>query len=204
MLVDFSKLDKKATYQLMTETIIPRPIAWILSENENNSYNLAPFSYFNAITSSPALISVSVGYRPDGSFKDTRRNLEVRADFVLHIPSFEHAADVTASSQPYPNGVSEVTDLNLDLVADLSSTKLPRLAQCRVAYHCRYQQTIELGDNNQGLLIAEVVSAYLEDSLIRGQGGVDSQAIDPLCRLGGNDYGSLGKLISVDRGPYQP
>ena len=204
MRINFSSLSKKETYRIMTETIVPRPIAWVLSENENGSFNLAPFSYFNAITSQPALISLSIGYRPDGSQKDTRVNIEAREDFIIHIPSSHQAKNVTESSKPWPPGESEVEQLNLELVRDFSTTSLPRLKESPVAYHCRFHKTIELGMNNQGLIIAEIISAYINDEVVDEDGVVNPKSLDPLGRLGGNDYSSLGKIMSVERGPYEP
>ena len=204
MHVDFSGLNKQETYQLMTETIIPRPIAWVLSENENETFNLAPFSYFNAIASRPALFSISIGYRPDGGFKDTRRNLEARNDFVLHIPSVSQAKMVTESSKPFPTNVSEIEELGLDVVRDFKTTHLPRLSHSLVAYHCRYHQTFELGVDKQGLLIGEIISAFVDDAIVGPGLHCSAEKIDPLGRLGGNDYASLGQIQSVQRAPYKP
>ena len=71
MILDLSALQPAQVYFQMIQTLVPRPIAWVLSEIENDKYNLAPFSYFNAVCSDPPLIMLSVGKKPDGSFKDT-------------------------------------------------------------------------------------------------------------------------------------
>ena len=76
--IDLAALGPAQVYGLMTQTLIPRPIAWVLSENSDGGLNLAPFSYFNAVCSSPPLVMISVGKKPDGSFKDTRVNIEGR------------------------------------------------------------------------------------------------------------------------------
>ena len=74
MIIQFADLKPLQRYHMMTQTIIPRPIAWVLTENDNGSSNLAPFSYFTALCSDPALVVLSIGKKPDGSLKDTRHN----------------------------------------------------------------------------------------------------------------------------------
>lgn len=69
--INLDDLSSTEVYYTMTETLVPRPIAWVLSENLSGSYNLAPFSYFTAVCSNPPLIMISVGKKPDGSPKDT-------------------------------------------------------------------------------------------------------------------------------------
>ena len=78
MEIDLDSLSANGVYHTLTRTVIPRPVAWVLSENAGGDYNLAPFSYFNAICSDPPLIMISVGKKPDGSSKDTRVNITAR------------------------------------------------------------------------------------------------------------------------------
>ena len=85
MYLDLSQLSASQVYFTMTQTLIPRPIAWVLSDNGNDSLNLAPFSYFNAVSSDPPLIMLSVGFKPDGTHKDTAINIEQRKDFIVHL-----------------------------------------------------------------------------------------------------------------------
>jgi flavin reductase (DIM6/NTAB) family NADH-FMN oxidoreductase RutF len=87
MLLDFTRLPEHEIHRVMLQTIVPRPIAWMLSDNGDGGYNLAPFSYFSGITSEPPLSMISAGRKADGSRKDTWRNIEERADFVVHIAS---------------------------------------------------------------------------------------------------------------------
>jgi len=75
MLFDLDE-DKKVneSYKLMAQTIIPRPIAWVVTEDEG-VVNIAPFSYFIGLSSDPATVLISVGHKPDGSPKDTLANI---------------------------------------------------------------------------------------------------------------------------------
>ena len=75
MNLDFSQFNANQRYHLMTQTLIPRPIAWVLTDSGNDSLNLAPFSYFTPVSSNPALLMISVGLKPNGDKKDTLVNI---------------------------------------------------------------------------------------------------------------------------------
>ena len=115
MLIECKNIDPHRLYHVMIQTIIPRPIAWVLSDNGNGSYNLAPFSFFNGVASNPLLLMISVGYKDDTTKKDTWVNIEERKDFVVHVPSGESAQEVVASAVTLSHGESEVEKLHLKL-----------------------------------------------------------------------------------------
>ena len=95
--LDLSTLDPKTIYQTMIQCIVPRPIAWVLTDNGDRSFNLAPFSYFNGVSSRPPIISISAGKKRDGSKKDTWKNIEERTLFVVHLAQTDHAPLVSAT-----------------------------------------------------------------------------------------------------------
>lgn len=130
MIVDFDQLTPGQRYIQTIQTLIPRPIAWVLSENADGGFNLAPFSFFTAICSDPALLMLSLGHKPDGSLKDTRTNLEARGFCVIHIPDRAMLEAMNASSATLPAGESEVDKLGLELT-DFEGFRLPRLASDR-------------------------------------------------------------------------
>ena len=74
MYLNLSDLSASQVYHTLTQTLIPRPVAWVLSDSGNDGLNLAPFSYFNAVCSDPPLVMISVGKKPDGNQKDTCSN----------------------------------------------------------------------------------------------------------------------------------
>ena len=201
MTIDLAAMGSMETYALMTQVIIPRPIAWILTDSGNGSLNLAPFSYFNAVSSDPPLVSVSIGRKSDGSRKDTWENLLHRPECVIHIPSTEHVQAVNASSVALPHGASEIDSLGLETVA-VEGWPLPRLTGVRVAMLCRKRHVVELGEQGQGLILAEIVSIHLDEEVLepaRQVPFVDPEALDPLLRLGGTLYAGLGDLVSLQR-----
>lgn len=200
MHIDLSELNPIQAYAMMTQTIIPRPVAWALTRSEDGSHNLAPFSYFNGISSDPPMIYLSIGLAPDGSIKDTRRNIERDKAFVVNIAHRELAEAMTKSSATMPYGESEVDMLGLEL-ADMPGSDLPRVAACRIAYACELVDVHMIVQ--QAIVYAELKHLYLADSVVgkdaKGRVRVDAEAVDPLGRLGGGEYFGAGELIYFER-----
>jgi flavin reductase (DIM6/NTAB) family NADH-FMN oxidoreductase RutF len=207
MNIKMEDIDPLARYQLMIQTIIPRPVAWTLTENLEHNFNLAPFSYFNAIHSHPPMIMMSVGYKQDKSLKDTRSNIERTKKFVVHIASSSLAEKVTATSLAFDYGISELDKAGLSTVKEWSEFPLPRVKECKVAFACTLERVLEIGKNKQGLIFGEIEHMYLDDSIVDSRGGkiyVDAEKLDPIGRLGGDDYGTLGSILTVPRPEYKP
>jgi flavin reductase (DIM6/NTAB) family NADH-FMN oxidoreductase RutF len=202
MILDLDELNPAQTYFQMIQTLIPRPIAWVLSEHANGSYNLAPFSYFTAICADPPLVMISVGHKPDGALKDTRVNIEARGDFVIHIAHRQMLAAMNASSATLAAGVSEVDQLGLKTVA-FAGSRLPRLADARVAYACERYDIQEIGPGRQSLIIGRVKQIYVDDAIVEttaeGRIKVDAGKLDPIARLGASEYAMLSEVVSLKR-----
>src|SRR5437763_17009349 len=107
MLLDFTTLKPRDVYAWMISTILPRPIAWVSTVSPEGKTNLAPFSFFQGVTSNPpTLMFVPVNTR-DGSKKDTVRNIEQVPEFVVNLVTFEQAGPMNASAALLPYGESE-------------------------------------------------------------------------------------------------
>ena len=183
----------------MIQTVVPRPIAWVLSDNGDDSLNLAPFSYFNAVSSRPPMISLSIGLKQDGADKDTRRNIKERSHFVLHIPHVEQAQLVTDSAVVLAHGDSEVDKLSMETVKE-EGFALPRLKNCRIAYFCELEKIIDVGEVPQALVLGRVKAIYVDDEIgesVDGRLSIDISKLNPLARLGGSDYAELGRIFTV-------
>ena len=200
MHIDLSSLSPAQTYATMTQSIVPRPVAWVLTENDTGTFNLAPYSYFNAISSVPAMAMFSVGVTANGDIKDTRYNLERRAQAVIHIAHREMAQAMTASSATIDRGVSEVSELGLETAA-MPGSELPRLRDCRVAYAARLVDTKMI--NQQWIAFMELTYLYLDDTIVgedaKGRLKVMADKLDPIGRLGGGEYVMAGDIVSIDR-----
>lgn len=202
MYFDFEGLSANQRYFTMIQSVLPRPIAWILSNNGDGGYNLAPFSYFNAICSDPPLLMVSIGHKPTGEKKDTIVNLTDRKHCVVHIPHREQAAMVTETSRTLAHGESELANIDLALT-EFEGFPLPRLKDCRLAYACELYEVKEIGNGPQTLLFLEIKSLFVDDQAVetdtKGRHKISAERIDPLARLGGTEYGTLGGIIDIPR-----
>lgn len=202
MLIDLTQLTPNQIYATMTQTVIPRPIAWVLSLNADGSHNLAPFSYFNAVSSDPPLLMLSLGKKPDGSDKDTHVNIRERSHFVVHIAHRAQLEPLNESSATLPAGESELTKIGLAVEA-MEGFALPRLKGCRVAFFCERHEIYQVGRTPQALILGLVSAVYLDDAVTgrddKGRLVVDARGVDPLARLGAAEYAGFGEVIRLKR-----
>jgi flavin reductase (DIM6/NTAB) family NADH-FMN oxidoreductase RutF len=202
MNLNFSEFSQNQRYHLMTQTIIPRPIAWALTDSSNGQLNLAPFSYFTAVSSAPPILMISVGNKPNGEKKDTLVNVINNGKMVIHIASEHDAAAVTQTAETLPHGESELTKLALKTV-DFDNFSLPRLAHCDIAYGCELYEIKELGDVPQNLIFLEVKQIHINDDVIeldeKQRIKVHADKVKPLARLGGGEYAAISKPFSLVR-----
>jgi flavin reductase (DIM6/NTAB) family NADH-FMN oxidoreductase RutF len=202
MYIDLDAASPAEAYFHLIQTLVPRPIAWVLSENADGSYNLAPFSYFTAVCSDPPLLMLSLGRKPDGTPKDTLSNIEQRRDFVVHIAHSDLLEPLNASSATLAAGDSEVAQLGLP-TTDFAGFALPRLADCRVAYACERHEVRHIGRHRQALVFGQVRSVFIDDTVAQadaqGRIKVDNDLLDPLGRLGANEYLVRGKVVRQAR-----
>lgn len=202
MYIDFDNLSTLQRYVTMTQSVLPRPIAWVLSDNGDNSHNLAPFSYFNAVCSDPPLLMFSAGHKPSSEKKDTVVNLAERKQCVIHIPHSEQAAAVTETSRTLEHGESELALVDLPLT-EFEGFDLPRLRDCRLAFGCELYQIQEIGNGPQHLVFVEIKALYVSDEVAtedaKGRLKIDAQAVNPLARLGSTEYGVLGSTLDIPR-----
>jgi flavin reductase (DIM6/NTAB) family NADH-FMN oxidoreductase RutF len=202
MNIDMKTLSPSEVYFSIIQTLVPRPIAWVLSENANGRYNLAPFSYFTAVSSNPPLLLISVGKKPDGSDKDTHVNIRDRQHFVIHIPSGDQLEAMNLSSATLPAEQSEVDDLNLDTVSFEGFT-LPRLKASKIAFGCECYEIHTIGDTPQAMILGRVTQIYINDEILafdsKNRYKVDTGKLNPVARLGANEYLLGGEVISLKR-----
>lgn len=219
MILDMARLSPSQTYFSLIQTVIPRPIAWILTPNQNadfdaldaNAYNLAPFSYFTPICSDPALVLVSIGVKGrdeqgEAIAKDTLANLEAGKKCVVHIANTDLAEAVTQSSATLAYGESEVAQQGLELVPfeageNGDDFELARLKNCPVALACSLYKTETIGKAPQTLVYLLVEQMYIDDSIATDEPRlqVDADAMAPLARLGADQYAGLTPKFVIKR-----
>lgn len=204
MLLDLATLKPNTRYHLMTQTIIPRPIAWVLSASDKGDLNLAPFSFFNGVCSDPPLVMLSIGKKTPEEAKDTRQNILTGRDFVINLPSVVQAKDVTASAATLPYGESELELMQDKELVEFPGCPLPRLKSAPIAFQAKLHEVHYLGKQKQAVIYAELLQIYIDDAAVqvdevRGRYTIDASKIDPLARLGGAQYAGIDKVFSVTR-----
>ncbi len=202
MLVELAGLSTTAVYHLMTQVIVPRPIAWVVSDNgsgpEAARWNLAPFSYFNAVASDPptVMFSVSPSRRGDGrsAAKDTLENVMLRPEHTIAIAARAQVDAVEASSSDVPPGTSEFPLAGIEPVA--WDWPVPRPAGAPVALGCTVDRIVTIADGPQRVVLSRVERIWVDDAACghdpKGRLQVDPTLLDPLLRLGAGQYGRLG------------
>ena len=194
MEIEAGSLDAAEAYRLMMGVVVPRPIAWITSLDQEGLVNAAPFSCYTCVGKSPPMVAIAVG-RNDHELKDTARNIQTSGEFVLNVVTVAAVEPMHNTSIEYPRGVSEVEELRLEILPS-RTIKVPRLAASPINLECRLLQFLELGNDDNGLVIGEVAHFHVDDALI-SDGKISTQALNPLARLGGPNYAALGEYITM-------
>ena len=189
-----AELDPQQTYKLLTGVVVPRPIAWICSRSPEGVLNLAPFSAFTFVSTKPPLLGVNVG-RKAGVRKDTGHNIHANGEYVVHIGDVSLVQAIHESAVEHAPDVSEVELLGLQ-TAPSERVSVPRLTAPPVAMECRLHRAIEFGDTGAEFIVGEVLVFHVREGLLR-DGKIDSSVLDPVCRLAGPNYASLGRVISM-------
>ncbi len=197
-IIDPDALSPRDRYRLMISAVVPRPIAWVTTLFADGSVNAAPFSFFNGISSSPPLVSVSVGPRgrvPEGVSrrKDTVANVERSRELVVNLVSGPAAKEMVASS-----GVSEVSRNGLAL-AKSGSVAVPGLAAARVRLEAKLHGLVEFPEAGTTLIVARVLRVVAAEGVIGKDGLVDLRALDPVGRLGGESYCRVTEVMEIPR-----
>ena len=202
MELNFSDFSSHQIYHLMTQTIIPRPIAWVLTDSGEKNYNLAPFSYFSAVSSAPPLMMFSAGKKPSGEIKDTVKNVVNTKQCVIHIASQEDADLVTATAATLEHGDSEVLANEVELV-EFTGFALPRIKHCNIAYGCELFEVKEIGDTPQSLVFVQVKTLHINDEVVsldaKQRLKVFADKVSPLARLGGGEYAGITEPFAMVR-----
>lgn len=172
--------------------VLPRPIGWISTVSSDGVFNLAPYSFFNAVCYRPPMVMFSAGVgMEDDRLKDSARNAEATGEFVCNLANWETREQMNASSATLPKDADEFELSGLTPI-DSSIVKAPRIAEAPVHLECRYTQTTEIAGWNEGdiykVIFGEVVGIHIKDEYITDEGFVDIASIKPIGRLGYNDY----------------
>ncbi len=181
--------------------ISPRPIGWISSRGKNGSFNLAPYSYFNAISEHPPMVIFSSASADGLQHKDSLRNVIETEEFVVNIVSsaLGDAMNITSANLSY--GKSEFAAANLEM-ADCKTVSVPRVAASPAALECKLWKIVELPKLNHAnggvMVVGTITGIHIDDAVIK-DGKVDVTVYQPLARLGYMDYARISHVFTMQR-----
>lgn len=206
MIVDPKEASYKDLYKLMVGSIVPRPIAFVSTLSSAGTPNLAPFSYFTAVTADPPTICFAPGRRSsDGSRKDTLTNIEATGEFVVNVVTEGMGPAMVETAADFPSNTDEFKVAGLTPVA-ASVVTPPLVKESPINLECKCYQIVSIGPDGVGggsLVIGEIVMFHIDDALY-DHGRIDIRGLKPLGRLAGTEYTTLGQIISLERKPHQP
>jgi flavin reductase (DIM6/NTAB) family NADH-FMN oxidoreductase RutF len=198
-------IDSAAMYKLLIGSVVPRPIAWVSSVDAEGVRNLAPFSYFMAITHDPPTIAFSSG--PRGAEigggvrgkKDTLHNVEVTREFVINVVDDALAEAMNVTSGDYTADVDEFAQAGL-AAAPSVKVKAPRVAAAPVSMECRLAQVIPVGRLPHHLIVGEIVHMHVRDDVFDlATGRLDMHRLRPVGRLAGHLYTHVHDIFEMKR-----
>lgn len=197
-------------YRLMTDLVAPRPVAWVSTLDEEGRGNLAPFSYYQAMCSSPPTVVLGLGWKGDGSPKDTLRNALARRELTISHVARPMAEVMNATSAAYAPEESEWEALDVKSVPS-RVVRPPRVAGALASLECRVVHAVPLGRGRGGspsstAVFAEVVHFHVRSDLIeRDERGrlrpMDPARLASVGRMGGIAYTGPDGVFELPRPP---
>jgi flavin reductase (DIM6/NTAB) family NADH-FMN oxidoreductase RutF len=184
--IDPATLSEDAAYYWQIATIVPRPIAWAATLNEDGSANLAPFSFFTGVSSDPPTCLICVSRNSRDEKKDTWRNVERTGELVIHVVTDALAEKMNLTSRSFAYGVDEFLEAGLGkLPSEL--VKPPRIAEAPVAMECRLERIVEVGRAGTAIIVSEILLWHVRDDLLVN-GRMDMGKLDAVGRMAGSGY----------------
>jgi flavin reductase (DIM6/NTAB) family NADH-FMN oxidoreductase RutF len=185
--LELASLPALERYKLIIGLVIPRPIGWVSTWNENGVANCAPFSFFNAISEDPPLCILSFNLRSDGAVKHSLKNIRRTGEYVVNLVDESTANAMHASSAELPESESEFAKTGLTPVP-AKMVKHPRIGEAAASLECRVERRIEFGPERE-LVIGEILLIHARDGIIDPKTKrISEEHYRPVGRLFGSRY----------------
>ena len=189
---------------VLTGVVVPRPIAFVSTVSTDGISNLAPYSFFNAVSYDPPTIVFSSSRTVDRKSKDTLRNVEETGEFVVNVVVDDIAEAMNKTAAEFPEDVDEFEIAGLTAIPS-EIVKAPRVAESPVNLECRLEQVVPIGDpvHGHGLVIGTVILVHVRDDIINGH-RINHELLKPTGRLAGNMYCRTHDYFEMRRPVYDP
>ncbi|NTU86170.1 MAG: flavin reductase family protein [Chloroflexales bacterium] len=207
MELDPTSLEQREVYKLLIGCVVPRPIAWVSTVALDGHHNLAPFSFFNAVGSSPPALTISINYsasRASGR-KDTLQNIIDTGEFVVNLVTEATAAAMNETATDYPEGVDEFTEAGLTPVPS-RTVHPPRVGESPVSFECALHTALQIGagPGSSTLVVGIVRHIAISDEVLGERNHIDIHRLKPVARLAGNSYAYVRETFELIRKSYRP
>jgi len=200
MFVDPATLDNKEMYKFLIGGVAPRPIAWAGTRSKDGVNNLAPFSFYNAFSSTPPIVGFSTIPRLDGRNKDTLQNVIDTRCFTLSCVSQKLVEAMSKSSALLEPGEDEFVYAGLE-PAEAQKINAPYVKDAMLVFECELNQVVSFGkeEGSGNLILGQIINIRVNDE-IYNDGYVDFEKLDPVGRLAGSWYTTIRDKFEIKRG----
>ncbi len=177
--------------------VAPRPIGWISTMGRSGEINLAPYSFYNALTTDPHLVFFS----SEGD-KDSVVFARETGEFVVNLVGRGLAEKMNASSIDAPLGFNEFDYAGL-ATAPSRLVKPPRVAGVPAALECKLTEifrpkTIDGADSAAFVVLGQVIGVFIDDAMLT-DGLFDVVKAGNTARLGYMDYTTVTETFAMRR-----
>ncbi|TCS41157.1 flavin reductase family protein [Reinekea marinisedimentorum] len=188
MFIKTDNIETPNIYQLLTNGIVPRPIAWVSTLSKDGTSNLAPYSFFSVASVNPPVLTVTAVPARDKPVKDTLQNLMDTGEAVVHIVTDDFADQMNDSCKAFPADTSEIDALQITTVAS-ELVAPPSIAGSKIRYECKLREVLNVTPTPGGgmLIMLDVLGVFVDDAVSEGS-KINPSKINVLGKLGGNDY----------------
>jgi flavin reductase (DIM6/NTAB) family NADH-FMN oxidoreductase RutF len=204
MLFDFETLAVQDRYKLLVSTVVPRPIAWVVTQDLGGRLNAAPYSFFNVFSADPPVVVFGIGGRKPGDIKDTGQNIRETGQFTVCLVNQDAASAMNVTAIDFPPEVDELAEAGLTTVAS-TRVKPPRIAESPVALECERFMIVEL-NTDRALVLGRVVAMHVRDDCVLDaqRCHIDTPKLDLIGRLhGGGWYTRTADRFEMPRIPLE-
>jgi flavin reductase (DIM6/NTAB) family NADH-FMN oxidoreductase RutF len=200
MHIDPATLNNKEMYKFLIGGVAPRPIAWAGTRSKDGINNLAPFSFYNAFSSTPPIVGFSTIPRLDGRKKDTLQNVIDNKCFTLSAVSHRLVTEMSKSAALLEPEEDEFSYAGLE-PAEAQTINAPYVKDALLVFECELNQVISFGDveGSGNLILGQIKHININDDIYE-DGYVNFEKLDPVGRLAGNWYATIRDKFELKRG----